>query len=83
MTIKAYMVNDYYIFTDYNELSSHIHDVIHFTRPTFQDNRRSFSIITGKIHQDEMVFVNDNGDIIPLAFEQEDDLYYSALRQLI
>ncbi len=83
MVIKAYMLNNYYIFTNYNDLSSHIHDVVHFARPKFQDNSRSFSIITGNIHRDKMVFVNDNGEIIPLAYEQEDDLYYSSLRQLI
>ncbi|WP_186673036.1 hypothetical protein [Sporosarcina sp. BP05] len=83
MTIKAYMVNNYYIFTNYNDLVSHIHDVVHFTTSDFQDNSRSFSIITGKIHRDKMMFVNDNGEIIPLAYEQEDDFHYSALRQLI
>ena len=83
MTIKAYMMNNYYIFTNYNDLSSHIHDVIHFASPVIENNSHSFSIITGKIHQDEMVFVNDNGEIIPLEYEDEDELYYSALRQLI
>ena len=83
MIIKAYMLNNYYIFTNYNDLSSHIHDVIHFARPKFENNSHTFSIITGKIHRDKMVFVNDNGEIIPLEYEQEDDFYYSSLRQLI
>lgn len=82
MTIKAYMMDNYYTFTNYNDLSSHIHDVVHFSRPMVPDNSHSFSIITGKIHRDKMVFENDNGEIIPLVYEEEDDLYYSALRQL-
>ncbi|MFJ5768890.1 hypothetical protein [Psychrobacillus sp. NPDC093180] len=79
MKIEAYMVNNYYIFTNFNDLSSHIHDVVHFARPMFQNNSHPFSIITGKIHRDQMMFVNDNGETIPLVYEQEDDFYYSAL----
>ncbi|MCZ2257311.1 hypothetical protein [Sporosarcina sp. G11-34] len=79
MKIEAYMMNNYYIFTNYNDLSSYIHDVVHFAKPMLQDNNHSFSIISGKLHRDKMVFVNDNGEIIPLTYEQEDDLYYLAL----
>ena len=79
MAIKAYMVNNYYIFTNYHDLSSHIHDVIHFARPTSDSDGHNFSIITGQINQDKMVFVNDNGEMIPLKYEQEEDFYYTKL----
>ncbi|MDW0116271.1 hypothetical protein QTL97_04950 [Sporosarcina thermotolerans] len=71
-------MNDYYVFTNYHDLSTHIHDIIHFTMPMSQDRTHFLSIITGRIDHDKMVFVNDNGEIIPLTYEHE-DLYYSAL----
>ena len=76
MIIKAYMVDNYFIFTNYNDLSSHIHDVIHFARPMSDNNSHTISIITGRIHRNQMMFVNDNGEMIPLKYEKEDDYYY-------
>jgi len=76
MIIKAYMVDNYFVFTNYNDLSSHIHDVIHFARPTSENNSHTLSIITGRINLNKMMFVNDNGESIPLNHEPEDDYYY-------
>ena len=73
------MVDNYFIFTNYNDLSSHIHDVIHFARSTSDNNSHNFSIITGRIHRNQMMFVNDNGEMTPLTYVQEDDFYYSKL----
>ena len=66
------------VFTDYHELTSHIHDVIHFARPMFENSSHSFSVATGEIDVDKMLFVNDCGENIPLKYEAEYELYYSA-----
>ena len=72
-------MDNYYIFTNYKDLSSHIHDVVHFARPKLGDNSHSFSVMTGEVYWDKMVFVNDNGDNMPLKHEQEYNLYYCTL----
>lgn len=76
MKIEAYLVNNYYIFTNYNDLSSHIHDVVHFTNSVLPTRSNSFSIIKGEFYLDRKIFVSDHGVETPVICEQEEDLYY-------
>lgn len=76
--MPAYMVNEYYVFTSYEEMSSLIHDIIHHSLlPTRQD-QHSFSILTGYLDTIALKFQSDNGLSIALRYEIEDDIYYSA-----
>lgn len=72
--VEAYMLNNYYIFTNYNELSSHIYDILHHSLNNF-----SFSVERGQVNWDKMIFVNEDGKSIPLMYESEDDFYFSML----
>ncbi len=76
--MHAYMVNDYYVLTSYEDLASLIHDIIHYSLlPTDQDHH-SFSIRTGHVDTRSLRFHSDNEDSIPLRYENEDDVYYCA-----
>lgn len=77
--INAYMLNNHYVFTDFNDLSSLIYDVLHHSIPVSQNVDHNFSIITGHVYWESMVFVNSGGKRIPLEYESEYDLYYSSL----
>ena len=77
--MKAYMVNEHYIFTDYEDLSSLIYDVIHHSRLSDQHTCHSFSIITGSVQWEKMTFIEDNGEKVPLRYEPDHNLYYSNL----
>ncbi|MCZ2257320.1 hypothetical protein [Sporosarcina sp. G11-34] len=79
--MKAYLLNDYYIFTDYSDLSFHMHDVVHFSKPKLQNSSHSFSVVTGKFDRDNMVFLKDQGESISIGYEQEYDLYYSLVHE--
>ncbi|MFD1927810.1 hypothetical protein ACFSFY_07010 [Sporosarcina siberiensis] len=75
--MKAYLVNKHYIFTEYNDLSDLIHDIIHYTDLKMQQESHSFTICTGKIQLNRMVFIADNGQCTRLLHDSEDNLYYS------
>ncbi|REB08737.1 hypothetical protein DVB69_06315 [Sporosarcina sp. BI001-red] len=77
MEIKAYLVNDYYVFTSYNELSTHIYDVVHYTTLE-QKGSHLFSVIKGEVFWDQSIFVSDHGKEFPIKYEREYDLYYSV-----
>lgn len=77
MKIIAYLVNDYYVFTSYKELSSHIHDVVHYTMSELEENHL-FTIIKGEVYWDQLIFVSECGEEIPIKYESEEDIYYST-----
>lgn len=77
MKMEAYLVNDYHVFINYEELSSHVHDVVNHTAFD-QKGNYLFSIIKGKVHCGELIFITQYGEEIPLQYEQEDDYYYST-----
>ncbi|ARF14266.1 hypothetical protein [Sporosarcina ureae] len=76
--MPAYMVNEYYIFTSYEEMSSLIHDIIHYSLLPSQQDRHSFSILTGDLDTTALKFQSDNGHSIAVRYESEDDIYYSV-----
>lgn len=78
LIMKAYMLNDHYIFLKYEDLSSLIFDVVHFSHPASPGNSHTFSIHTGEMHVNQKVFINDNGERTPVFFDKEYALYYSA-----
>lgn len=57
-------------------MSSHIRDVVHFTKSVLPTNGNTFMIIKGKIYWDRKIFVSDQGVEIPVIYEQEEDFYY-------
>lgn len=76
--MKAYLLNNYYIFTNYDELSAHMYDVIHFAKPQLQNSSHPFTVVTGKINWSTMIFVNNEGESIAIHHEEEYDLYFSV-----
>lgn len=82
LKINAYLLDNYYVFTNYDDLASHIHDVVHFSKSKFQNSSHVFSVITGKVQWSMMVFINDQGESIPIKYEQEYDFYYSVLHEV-
>ncbi|PID20370.1 hypothetical protein CSV61_14695 [Sporosarcina sp. P3] len=76
--MPAYMVNEYYIFTSYEEMSSLIHDIIHYSLLPTQQDRHSFSILTGNLDTTTLKFQSDNGLSIAVRYESDDDIYYSV-----
>ncbi|PID01132.1 hypothetical protein CSV67_15450 [Sporosarcina sp. P2] len=74
--MPAYMVNEYYVFTSYEEMSSLIHDIIHYSLLPPQQDRHLFSILTGYLDTTTLKFKSDNGLSIALRYESEDDIYY-------
>lgn len=76
--MKAYILDNYYIFTNYVDLLSHIHDVLHSTCTKSSRGNYTFTISVGEVFWDQMLFVNEEGVCIPITYEQEDELYYSA-----
>ncbi|MEK5067044.1 hypothetical protein [Sporosarcina sp. FSL K6-1508] len=78
--IKAYMLNKHHIFLDYKELSSIIYDILHFSHVHVQNDCHTFSINIGHIHYEKMMFIDDNGEKIPLRYEPDYDLYFSNLQ---
>lgn len=79
--MNAYLVNNHYIFTDYSDLASLLHDIIHYTNHPSNHPAHTFSIMKGSLHTEQMVFINECGHAIPLLYESEDDLYYAGLRK--
>ncbi|KMY54094.1 hypothetical protein AC623_09105 [Bacillus sp. FJAT-27231] len=77
--MKAYMVNDYHLFTNYKEVSTLIHDVVHYTELDSRETVYSFSIKTGTVNWEKNLFITDSGDEVPLKYEEDYDMYYSAL----
>ncbi len=77
--MRAYLLNNYYLFTDYNDLSSHIYDVVHFAKPRPPNATcgHAFSVMMGEVRWDQMVFINDEGERIPIKYEKEYDFYFS------
>ena len=75
--MPAYMVNEYYVFTSYEEMSSLIHDIIHYSILPAHHDPHSFSILTGSLDAATLKFRTDSGHSIDLHYESEDDIYYS------
>lgn len=80
--MNAYLVNDYYIFTDYQDLASLLHDIMHYTDHVSHNAVYTFSIMKGSLHTEQMVFINELGQTIPLSYEQEDDLYFAGVHDI-
>lgn len=76
--MPAYMVNEYYVFTSFEDMSSLIHDIIHYSLLPTQHEQHSFSILTGKLDTAALQFQSDTGHSIAVRYESEDDIYYSA-----
>ena len=76
--MPAYMVNDYYVFTSYEDLSSLIHDILHYSLLPSRQDRHSFSILVGQLDTQNLQFESENGNSISLRYESEDDIYYSV-----
>lgn len=76
--MPAYMVNEYYIFTSFEDMSSLIHDIIHYSLLPTQHDHHSFSILTGQLDIAALQFQSDNGQSIAVRYESEDDIYYSV-----
>ncbi|ARF17537.1 hypothetical protein SporoP17a_09780 [Sporosarcina ureae] len=76
--MPAYMVNEYYIFTSYEEMSSLIHDIIHYSLLPTQQDRHSFSILTGNLDTTALKFQSNNGLSIAVRYESDEDIYYSV-----
>ncbi|WP_303968671.1 hypothetical protein [Sporosarcina ureae] len=76
--MPAYMVNEYYIFTSFEEMSTLIHDIIHYSLLPIQDVQHSFSILTGQLDTVALQFQSDKGHSIAVRYESEDDIYYSV-----
>ncbi|WP_301109211.1 hypothetical protein [Sporosarcina sp.] len=74
--MPAYMVNEYYIFTSYDELSSLIHDIVHYSILPTQRDSHQFSIQTGELDTHNLQFKADGGHSITVRYESEEDLYY-------
>lgn len=74
--MRAYLVNSHYLFTDYEELASHVHDVVHYTTSE-EKGSHLFSIIKGEVYWERLIFISEHGEEIPLQYEQEEDFYYS------
>lgn len=75
--MQAYMINKYYVFTSYEDMSSLIHDIVHHAQlPTSQD-QHSFSILTGRLDKDTLQFYSTNGPQFPVRYESEENIYYS------
>lgn len=75
--MPAYMVNEYYVFTSYEDMSLLIHDIIHYSLLPEQQEYHSFSVLTGHLDTHGLKFKSDNGHSIPVRYESEDDIYYS------
>ncbi|ARK22288.1 hypothetical protein CSV69_14590 [Sporosarcina sp. P26b] len=76
--MPAYMVNEYYVFTSYEDLSSLIHDIIHYSLLPSRQDRHSFSILVGQLDTQSLQFEVDDGKSVPVRYEREEDLYYSV-----
>lgn len=76
--MPAYLVNEYYVFTSYEDLSSLIHDIIHYSLLTPQQDRHSFSILVGQLDTQRLQFEVADGKSVPVRYEREEDLYYSV-----
>ena len=76
--MPAYLVNDYYVFTSYEEMTSLIYDIIHYSLLPKQQDCHSFSILKGDIDKRELTFQTENGLSIALRYESENNIYYSV-----
>lgn len=81
--MKAYMVNQFYIFTDYNELTTLLYDVLHHTNPESGKDGHIFSISTGRLLWDEMLFIDTRGESVELYFDPIDQIFYPKSHDLI
>ena len=75
--MTAYLVNEYYIFTNYKELSSHVHDIIHHTVPSEKEDYLFF-IIKGTLDLKRLLFISEHGEQIPIYYEAAEDICYCA-----
>ncbi|ARF18042.1 hypothetical protein SporoP17a_12605 [Sporosarcina ureae] len=76
--MPAYLVNEYYVFTSYEDLSSLIHDIIHYSLLPPRQDRHSFSILVGQLDTQTLQFEGDNGNSVPVRYEREEGVYYSV-----
>lgn len=74
--MQAYMVNDYYVFTSYEDMTSLIRDIIHHSHMPPDQESHIFSIRTGYLDADRLIFQSDTEDPLPLRYESEQDMYY-------
>ena len=75
----AYMMNDYYICSSYEELSSLVHDIVHHSKIAHDDNEEHrFDIVKGKLDVNKNQFTSDKGQKIRLSYESHDNIYYKA-----
>ncbi|ARK24924.1 hypothetical protein SporoP37_09785 [Sporosarcina sp. P37] len=76
--MPAYMVNEYYVFTSYEDMSSLIHDIIHYSLLPSQQDQYSFSILIGNLDINTLQFQSSTGQTIAVRYEQDNDIYYSV-----
>lgn len=74
----AYMINDYYICMSYEEVSSLIHDILHYSILSSEKNDYTFYIRKGILNLNTKEFISDCGQVIALYYESLDDLYYKV-----
>ena len=75
--MPAYMVNEYYVFTSYEDMSSLIHDVLHYSLLPEHQKQHSFSVLMGQLDTQKLIFNSDHGHSISVRYESEEDIYYS------
>ena len=73
------MMNDYYICSSYEELSSLVHDIVHHSKKSHDDiEEHRFDIVKGKLDVNNNQFISDIGQKIQLSYEAYDNMYYKA-----
>lgn len=72
------MINDYYICTSYAEVSSLVHDIVHYSRLPNNTERYLFHICKGNLNIEKQGFILDSGVVINLFYEDSDDIYYNV-----
>ncbi|PIC66449.1 hypothetical protein CSV78_12330 [Sporosarcina sp. P16a] len=73
----AYMINDYYICTSYEEVSSLLHDILHHSRLPNTMEIYIFHICKGNLNIEKQEFISDNGLVINLSYKKCEDIYYN------
>ena len=74
----AYMINNYYICTSYKEVSSFMHDILHYSVLPSDKSGHVFHIRKGVVDLNAQEFTSDCGQVIALYYETSDDIYYKA-----
>ena len=74
----AYMINDYYICTSYEEVSSLVHDIVNYSVLPINTDNHLYQICKGKLNIEKQEFTLDSGLVIKLSYEVLNDIYYKV-----